>query len=219
VHLLGAGIAEIVDTLSLRGDSTSSVSRMQPSYRFDPESTFTTRLATRAAGGELSLAMMVDAVTETRHPLLFAIAGAFVRVAPIFIHLTVLDSRHVVCAGPTTDEGDVTAWCLIDSRLREQALDLWRDASTLARPLQAPTTDAHLSFRQLQVARRMCIGTPDRAIARELGVSVRSVERDVARLLDYLGAGSRAEAILLMLGRHANTRGVEVRPDRTARST
>jgi len=41
-------------------------------------------------------------------------------------------------------------------------------------------------------------------IARQLTLSPRTVEREVSAILGVLGAGSRAEAVLLMRGRGVN---------------
>jgi DNA-binding NarL/FixJ family response regulator len=61
-----------------------------------------------------------------------------------------------------------------------------------------------LTERQLDVARLLCVGEKDTVIARQLTLSPRTVEREVSAILAALGAGSRAEAVLLMRGRGVN---------------
>ena len=56
------------------------------------------------------------------------------------------------------------------------------------------------------MARGVCLGSTDAAIARQLGVSERTVAREVATILRVTGAGSRAEAVLNMLGRGRQSR-------------
>jgi DNA-binding NarL/FixJ family response regulator len=50
------------------------------------------------------------------------------------------------------------------------------------------------------VARRVVVGVKDATIAREMGVSVRTVAGDVAHLMEVLGARTRAELALLVRG-------------------
>jgi len=52
------------------------------------------------------------------------------------------------------------------------------------------------------------VGTKDASIARELGVSVRTVAGDVAHLMNVLGARNRAEVALRLRG--GNERRLEV---------
>jgi len=44
------------------------------------------------------------------------------------------------------------------------------------------------------------VGTKDAAIARELGVSLRTVAADIAHLVHGLGASNRAAAVLALRG-------------------
>jgi DNA-binding NarL/FixJ family response regulator len=63
-----------------------------------------------------------------------------------------------------------------------------------------PTT--HLSARELQVLRLVAGAASNKHIARELGLSVHTVKRHVARLMAKLGTGSRAEAAALYRSMH-----------------
>ncbi|WP_374971167.1 helix-turn-helix transcriptional regulator [Terrabacter sp. BE26] len=54
--------------------------------------------------------------------------------------------------------------------------------------------------RQCLVARRLMVGTKDAAIARELGVSLRTVAADIAHLVHELGVSNRAAAVLALRG-------------------
>jgi DNA-binding NarL/FixJ family response regulator len=57
----------------------------------------------------------------------------------------------------------------------------------------APTADTAPSGRPARILELLALGNKDVAIARSLGIGVRSVRRDVAELKQQLGAKSRAE--------------------------
>jgi DNA-binding NarL/FixJ family response regulator len=71
-------------------------------------------------------------------------------------------------------------------------------AGSLARVCQQPV----LTGREMDVLRAICRGLPNRQIALELDVSVRTVERHVEAILRRLDVNSRTEA-----ARHAVARG------------
>jgi DNA-binding NarL/FixJ family response regulator len=83
-------------------------------------------------------------------------------------------------------------------------IDLWRASVPLCRPILEPGQEPPLTDRQLEVARLVCVGERDKSIAHSLSLSLRTVEREVHRLLEVLHAGSRTEAVLLMRGRGVN---------------
>ena len=64
-----------------------------------------------------------------------------------------------------------------------------------------------MSRRQLEVERGLVKGVKDAALARQLGVSPRTVVADVGHLLEHLGARSRAEAVFILGGGAALRRG------------
>ncbi len=57
-----------------------------------------------------------------------------------------------------------------------------------------------LTERQVQVAAQLVLGETTRVIARHLGYSERTVERDVEVVTLFVGANSRTAAIARLLG-------------------
>ncbi len=57
-----------------------------------------------------------------------------------------------------------------------------------------------LTVRQLHVVKQLKCGAKDATIARQLGVSQRTVASDVAQVLAALGASTRAEAVAILDG-------------------
>lgn len=60
-------------------------------------------------------------------------------------------------------------------------------------PLTSPSPDAQVDERR-QLLELLTLGTKDESIARQLGVSLRTVRRRVAELMDELDAGTRFQA-------------------------
>lgn len=88
----------------------------------------------------------------------------------------------------------------------DRSLAPWHATVLVSQPALVQGSVPPLNQRQLDVARGVCLGRTDAAIARQLGISERPVARDVAALLDVTDALSRAEAILNMLGRGRHSR-------------
>ena len=65
------------------------------------------------------------------------------------------------------------------------------------RPRPADAADDTLTPRERQVLTLVADGLPNKAIARELGISEHTVKFHVGSLLSKLGAGSRTEAVTL----------------------
>jgi DNA-binding CsgD family transcriptional regulator len=125
-----------------------------------------------------------------------------VRTAPVWLRVLVADRSCAVVEGPRRDTGEGVAWLATDRALVQQACDLWEATcavSTLVEPQQ------RLTRRQFEIARAMCLGHKDARIARDLRISVRSVEREVNAILRFVGATSRCEAVLNMMGRGRNS--------------
>ena len=73
----------------------------------------------------------------------------------------------------------------------------------------APAADAaapapRLSPREREVLGLMVEGAPNKAIARALGIAVRTAKFHVAAVLAKLGARNRAEAVAIALARRAD---------------
>lgn len=203
--LFAAGIEEIVGRLpALERRTRRTVWNMQTALTFDPEETISPRLDDRSLGRGIQGQLLVDEYSERRNPLLVSLERGKVRVAPVFLRMLIVDESIVVCEGPRTGSGDVTAWQLRSPDLIRDAVQLWCETYAASRAIKVPGRRL-LTARQLEVARALCLGETDQQLARRLHVSVRSVERDAAAVLDYLGTRSRAEAVLTMVGRGRNS--------------
>ncbi|QWZ09799.1 helix-turn-helix transcriptional regulator [Nocardioides panacis] len=184
--------------------TTRSVWNMQPRIQFDPED------PAPGAGGS-SEARGVETVLITRpatldvNPLLPSIHPD-ARVGPVFLRGVVLDEERVVIEGLDTADGEPTAWLTDRPHLVVLMLELWHRTLALSAPVLAPGQQPLLSPRRLRVARLLAMGEKDQAIARQLEMSGRTVEREVRAVLEALGARSRTEAVLAMSGRASNSR-------------
>jgi DNA-binding CsgD family transcriptional regulator len=175
---------------------------LQPRYSYDPEDpgVALTRAA-RERGVETELVTLPTTVEA--HPLLSSIFPATL-LGPVFLRGLVVDGRHAIVGGPADAVGRRVAWYTTMPAVVDDVIDLWRATVPLCRPILAPGETPPLTERQLEVARLMCVGVKDHVIARTLLLSPRTVEREVARILSVLEAGSRTEAVLLMRGRGVN---------------
>lgn len=101
-----------------------------------------------------------------------------------------------------------------------RARELLALIETVSKPPQPPAaTEEHgaaarlasLSPREREVLDRLVVGKPNKQIARELGLSHRTVEAHRARLMERLGVGSLAEAVRIAvqaeLGRQSAPNG------------
>ncbi|AUG78274.1 helix-turn-helix transcriptional regulator [Kitasatospora sp. MMS16-BH015] len=122
--------------------------------------------------------------------------GAAVRTAPVLpLRMTIFDRRTAVLpSGPGEDRpgtvvlrrpGVLTALCALFE-------GTWADATPLGRPA-APTAQG-LSRQQAQTLELLADGLTDEVIAKQMGVSSRTIRRIVAELLQQLQARSRFEA-------------------------
>ncbi|GAA1685754.1 LuxR C-terminal-related transcriptional regulator [Kribbella sp. NPDC056951] len=66
---------------------------------------------------------------------------------------------------------------------------------------QTPAAVKELTSRQIAIGRMLSTGTKDAAIARELGLSLRTVRAEVSALVVGLGAKSRFQAGCLLVRR------------------
>jgi DNA-binding CsgD family transcriptional regulator len=175
---------------------------LQPQYSYDPEDpgVALTRSA-RARGVETEL-ITLPATTHT-HPLLSSIFPSTL-VGPVFLRALVVDSRQAVIGGADDADGRRVAWYTTVPEVIDAVVDLWRATVPHCRPILAPGEEPPLTDRQLEVARLVCVGERDKSIAHALSLSLRTVEREVHRLLEVLSANSRTEAVLLMRGRGVN---------------
>ncbi|MER5971843.1 LuxR C-terminal-related transcriptional regulator [Streptomyces sp. NPDC002055] len=124
--------------------------------------------------------------------------GAEVRLATtIPFRLIVVDNSIAFTPAPGI-EGQtaalVTRGPLITHLLRLVFEHCWHSAALLSADTPAPPADTPLDAQQASVLRLLNAGLKDEAIARELGVSIRTLRRITADLMDKLGATSRFQA-------------------------
>jgi DNA-binding CsgD family transcriptional regulator len=202
LRLLGEGVPAIVAGLArLAPRATRSVWNLQPQYAFDPaDQGFELTDAARARG--LDLTLVTTPVSARRNPLLGSIHPE-TRVGPVFTQGLLVDDRLMVVGGPRSAAGAATAWTSVDPELVSRMREIWELTVQLSEPLVREDTPV-LDRRRLEVACLIARGETDQAMARRLEVSLRTVERDVQAVLQFLGARGRAEAVLVMRGRGVN---------------
>ena len=178
---------------------------MQTDYAFDPEDPgldLSSGLATRGVSTEL----ITRPTTPRTHPLLSSIYPGTL-LGPVFVPCLVIDDHTALVAGPDDAFGNRVAWRTHVPEVIEELLDIWHETVPMTQRLLDHGHEPPLTERQLGVARLLCTGEKDKAIARLLELSPRTVEREVSALLRVLGATSRTEAVLAMLGRAVNSGG------------
>lgn len=202
LRLLGEGIAEITRGLArIEPKARRSVWNLQPQLLFDPEDPgFDSTDRSRERGLDLRGVTTPD--SARRNPLLGSIYPEM-WVGPVFTQAILVDDTLAVVGGPRAASGAVTAWTTVDPTLVGLLREIWQATLALAKPL-LPDGEPPLDRRQLAVACLLACGETDQAMARRLDVSLRTVERDVRSVLDFLGARSRTEAVLVMRGRGIN---------------
>jgi DNA-binding CsgD family transcriptional regulator len=194
-----------VELVRLQPTAEVSARVFQPQYGYDPEDPGVplTREA-RARGVETEL--ITRPSTVATNPLLSSIFPNTL-VGPCFLRALVVDGHQAVVGGPDDADGNRVSWFTEISELVAAVNDLWRATVPLCTPILGDDESPPLTERQLEVARLICLGEKDDAIARAVSVSVRTIEREVATVLAVLDARSRAEAVLAMRGRGVNSGG------------
>lgn len=205
LRLLGEGVVAITRGLArLEPKARRSVWNLQPQMLFDPEDpAFDATDRSRERG--LDLALVTTAESARRNPLLGSIYSV-TRIGPVFTQAILVDDTLAVVSGPRSAAGAATAWTTVHPALVGRVREIWHATVALSQPL-LPDGVPPLDRRQLQVACLLACGETDGSMARRLGVSLRTVERDVRSVLDFLGARSRTEAVLVMRGRGINGGG------------
>lgn len=205
LRLLGVGQIEAMRALAaLELTTRRSALGLQPWPSFDPED-ISYELDARSRARGVDLRMITPPRTLRFHPLLTSLSPQIL-IGPVLVKCIVIDGKLAVIAGPETVAGDSTAWLADDGEFLTRALDLWEITLQESRPALPPGAEPPLNARQLDVARGVCLGKTDAAIARQLRISERTVARDVATVLEVTDARSRNEAILNMLGRGRQSR-------------
>lgn len=203
--LFGVGQSDVMSGLArLEPTTRRTVRSLLPNLSFDPEDPGY-ELNPRSTGRGIEL-QGITSVRALRLNPLYSSFSPWIRVGPVSVRMILVDDRLAVLEGPDTPAGETTAWLATSGDLLDQARELWAATWSESRPVLEPGAPPPLNARQLDVARRVCLGKTDAAIARQLGISERTVARDVAIILEVTGAHSRSESILNMLGRGRQSR-------------
>lgn len=108
----------------------------------------------------------------------------------------VLNGRLVLMEGPSAADGSLTIWGTTDAALVEDAIRhhemLWDVAET--------AVDPGITTRQAEIVLRMILGATDSQIARAVGVSQRTLERELAAVMTVMGATGRVDLISKLAG-------------------
>lgn len=120
------------------------------------------------------------------------------RVAPVLLQMLLVDEERVVIDGPRVTPGSRSGWLVWDPTTVEAACSLWR--STEAASVQLPSSAVFLSNRQRRIALGLVDGLTDGAMARSLGVSLRTVASEVRLLMQAVDARSRYQAGVRLAG-------------------
>ncbi|GAB3741402.1 LuxR family transcriptional regulator [Amycolatopsis oliviviridis] len=134
--------------------------------------------------------------------------GEQARVFPrLPLKLVIADSRRALIAVPNSDAGDVLALLIHPSMLLSALIELFESFWRMAVPVRAGGPDDAEAAQEPTIATRRLLallsgGLTDEAIARELGVSERTVLRRISRLQQLLGAQTRFQ-----LGAQASRQG------------
>lgn len=192
---------EIVQVLTeLAAGARREVCSMLPGgpYSLDLlRSSWSTDVATLHRGVALNALYQGDAARAPavlRYLTDFAQAGAQVRVTGHLAHRTIIVDRSVAVVG--VEEDSLSVPFLV---VREPAMVRSFHAQFVAQWRVSPSVgvgpeDALASDTVRETLEILQLGVTDDVAARRLGVSVRTVRRRVAAVMELLGAGSRFEA-------------------------
>lgn len=112
------------------------------------------------------------------------------------IKLTVVDDQVAILAAdpPPGAEGTLVALLVFPSILLTSLISVFETLWRLAVPVNLAALNQTITERERDILTLMASGATDDAIARRLGLSRRTVVRQVAKLLEQLGATTRFQA-------------------------
>lgn len=138
---------------------------LQPHPRFDPEDT-SYALDERSRSRGVDLRLITTRRSLRLNPLLTSLSTG-VHLGPVVTWMIVIDRRAVILDGPVTREGDPTAWIATGGVFLEDAVEVWDRTWDESTPALADGAGPPLLPRQVDVARGICLGRTDAAIARQ----------------------------------------------------
>jgi hypothetical protein len=133
-----------------------------------------------------------DRLTYVRN---WANAGEQVRVTTQLPPTMAVFGGEVALVSSAWDGGSSTGRILVRApALVAMVADLFERHWERAVPLRSAVADGGVREERLEILEGLMLGAKDEAIARQLGVSLRTVRRRVAELMDELGAATRFQA-------------------------
>lgn len=199
------GMSEIAACLTrLEPTARRTVWNMQPRVHYDPHDPGPALTEASERRG-VETVLITRPATLLSNPLLPSLHPT-TRTGPVFLRALVVDEARVLVEGLDTAAGEPTAWLTDRMDFVVPVLEIWARTRAMSTPVLGPGESPGLSKRQIEVARLLATGQKDQAIARQLDMSARTVERDVRAILEELGARSRTEAVLAMSGRAVRPR-------------
>jgi DNA-binding NarL/FixJ family response regulator len=137
------------------------------------------------------------------HALRMVELGEQARVLPtVPVKLLVVDGHTAMLPLTAADAGGYCAVLIRHSAVTDALQRLFELAWQQATPLGQPVADGELTEGERTLTRLLAAGMKDEAVARHLGVSLRTLRRRVSDLQERLGAASRFQ-----LGMRAAQRG------------
>ena len=145
----------------------------------------------------VELRTIVSERSLAANPLLSSLDQA-VRIGHAVTTLYLVDRVRAVLPGPLDHDGFATAWTATNPEVLVPTLELWDLIWESSRPIVPDGEAAPFTQRQVRTAVLLARGAKDTSIARELGVSVRTVVSEVATIAARLGATSRLDAVFIL---------------------
>lgn len=156
-------------------------------------------LAAVAARRDIDGRYVTDHQALSRLPLLSS-HHAGCRVTSISAPLLLVDTRIAFVGAPRGHELGDQVWRSTSPAVVGAAVQCFETVWRAARPAVPHGESPPFTRRMVDVGFLLTQGASDQEIARELGVSLRTVSADVAEIVRRLGARNRTQAISLIGG-------------------
>ncbi|HMM96912.1 LuxR C-terminal-related transcriptional regulator [Phycicoccus sp.] len=140
---------------------------------------------------------VTDRLASARLPMLSSHHHPYFRHHPVHAPMLVVDNRTVFVGAPTGHELAGEVWTSTSPQVVDGAVRVF-DAVWRAAEDPHPDEDPPFTRRMVDVAFLLTDGASDREIAKDLGVSERTVSAEVAEVIRRLGARNRSHAIALI---------------------
>ncbi|WP_299446793.1 LuxR C-terminal-related transcriptional regulator [uncultured Phycicoccus sp.] len=157
------------------------------------------RLAAVASRGGIDGRYVTDVRSLERLPMLTSHHHT-ARVSHVVAPLLVVDARVVFIGAPRGHELAAHAWRSTAPAVVGAAVRCVETVWASSTPAVPPGQDPPFTRRMVDIGFLLTDGSTDVDIARQLGVSARTVSADVAEIVRRLGARNRAHAIALIGG-------------------